>query len=557
MANLGMKSFQLKQVSDVLEHDTNVAWYPFSKNVMYLNWKIRPNNYEKITPGGEAADAVIAYNAAQFDGDLLISLGYYDGIAVRRLTDDGTLEMLWSDSTPNNYDGGTCLGIDKIKHKVYVGSYNISSIEGFDYSGCVPTGNTVVSDGVFTKVGNNLPADNTGYAYYNGLAVAGDYLYFGDYESRSTMARWHVPTQTDDSLPVLNYSQPGYRGAMIYEEEHDRMWCLNLYNGGLWVTLSASTSADTALCYRVSVESLFGGNDTSTFMVISDEDNPNHVWLGFGRGRIAKFDITNSITGTGGDPTVLDYNTSWYNFDGTEPPHGMGVTFTTFWKHPIHGSKLILFNSDRYYNTSAPNWYDQETKLPLTKYYYSGYNYPEGSIDYGLLSSNDAFRFAYGGYTAIGTSSGTSQSYLIISGYGSSHGHRYRSYNLDNTPFDFEDEGNILFGQYSLPDDEDVGSILISNIYINILSGTSFEIWVSNNNKESWEEYDYSSDKYHVFHRRGNTVVIKFILKTTLPYKSPNFNSDKYPTVTIRGYDPLESPTRYKGIINKIKGKAI
>jgi len=555
MANLGMKSFVIRDRNSVLDHDNNVMWLTTPQNVMYLNWKFKPNNYEQITPSSQLADACITPNSAQFDQDILISIGWADGFGIRKLLDDGTLLTLFTDAGPVGYSGGHNIAIDKVNHRAYVGAYPVNGTEIYDYSGVMSGGTTTpTSLGVYTKAANDMPADRAGSAYFNGFAIAGDYLYMGDYSSRSTVARWHIPTETDTSLPVINAGSNGYRGRCVYEEELDRMWILNNQNSGPWVVLSASTSGTTALAYRVPIASFLGGADITSFMAVAEEDNSNHVWLASGYGRIAKFDISPSITGAGGNPTVLEYNPGFYNYDCSIPPGGM-QGYHSFSKHPKYGSKLIIGYADRAYNSSSPWWYDKETKRGMAKWYNYGVN-PEisGGYDYGLPGTTYSFNVQYAGGVAYGTPSGSSQEYMVYFGYSGSHGHRYRTYNADLTPFDFEDEGYMTFGLFTLKDDEDIGSILIEDLYANTLTGTSFEVFVTNNTGTSWEQYNYNSNKYHIFNRRGNVVMVKFVLKTTLPYKSPNINSREYPVVTIRGFDPLELPSKSNKKINRIKG---
>lgn len=556
MGNLGMKSFTLRTQTSVISNDgDNIIWSTMPQNVMYLNWKVRPDQYVQINTSGEVADAVLAPGSFQFDEDIMITIGWADGFGIRRLSDNGKLELLYSDAGPVGYSGGHNLAIDKVNHKAYVGAYPVNGTEVYNYSNWMNggTGSTIL-DGVLTVASNDMPCDKAGSAYFQGFGIAGDYLYMGDYVARSTVARWHIPTETDTSLPVVNVGAAGYRGNVFYEEEIDRMWILNQQNSGPWVVLSASTSGDTALAYRINVANSLGGADISSFMAVTEEDNSNHVWISSGYGRVGKFDISACITGAGANPTLLEYNSGIYNYDGQLPPIGLAGTHT-FRPHPKFGSKLIIGYADRTFNTTSPFWYDKESKRSLAKWYNYGID-PDIGVTYGIpTSTNERFNSVYNGQFVYGSPSATTTEYMIYGGYSGSHGHRFRTFNADNGAFEFEEEGSLVFGVFTLNDNGDVGSIIIENLYINESpgNGTSFEVFVTNNTGATWEKYDVDGS-YHNFYGRGDTVLVKFVLKTSVPYRSPNINSEKYPTVTIKGFDTLDSDSRYKIANNKILG---
>jgi len=549
MSNLQMRTYQIRNVNDVINHDNRVIWYPHHKNLMYLNWKIRPNNYDHIYYN---TTKVQSFDAADFDNDLFISLGFTDGFTIRRLNDDGTLELLFTDSGPINTNGGVSLALDKENHKAYVSTYSKDGVEVYNYSGVTSGGTlTPFSEGVLTVANDNLPINRAGYQYFNGLKIVGDYLYMANISSGNIINRWHIPTQTTDNLSIINIGSNGYRGYLKYDNKNDRLYCINEQNGDLWLILSASTSADTAKCYHVDASNFLEGADIYVKMCVVDNDNANYVWLSTEYGRFAKFDITNSITGTGDNPSAINYNNNLYNVDGNNIPWIGLYGYHIFTEHPVYGSKLILGFPDRGYNTNV-FWFDQDKKLTLAKGHSTYIQYPEGTIEYGIPGTSASFDYDYMNFS-IGISSGTSQKYTLVYGSGGSHGGTTFVYN-NSKSFEFEDSGYIIFGNYTLYNNQDIGAILISNLDMNTPDETSIEIWVTNNSGLNWESYDFNLNKHHIFKNRGNISQVKFILKTNLPYKSPNFNSVKYPIVTIRGYDELENPTRYKTSANKING---
>ena len=101
----------------------------------------------------DGGDRVIGFgNGYEIDGDLLFTVGWGDGFALRRLNDDGTMtklyhedQFLWRDTT-STYNHLNSVAIDKGNKLGVAMTYNVEGYTTFDYSGCVNGGSTFIKD---------------------------------------------------------------------------------------------------------------------------------------------------------------------------------------------------------------------------------------------------------------------------------------------------------------------------------------------------------------------------------------------------------------------------
>ena len=137
----------------------------------------------------DGGDRCIGFtNSYEIDGDLLFTVGWGDGFAVRRLNDDGTMtrlfydsQFLWRDTT-STYNHITSVAIDKINKKGVAMTYNVEGYTTFDYSGLVNGGSTFVKDPRPTHsnpdvfIGSQDTAggyvNRVGSSYFSGLVAA-------------------------------------------------------------------------------------------------------------------------------------------------------------------------------------------------------------------------------------------------------------------------------------------------------------------------------------------------------------------------------------------------
>ena len=544
--------------SDLVQNIENMYWYYTASNVMCLQWQINMNNEVWEENNSGALGNCPITDSFETDGDLLISVGYNDGFAIRKIADDGSMSIIYSDSSPAGGSGCDNFAISKTHKKVFVGQYNRNGVEVYDYSGCVPTGNTVIKEGVYTTSNSNLPCNMVGDGHANGFNLAGDYLYMANYVTTATMNRWDFVNDLDESLTVTNKVSDGYRGKVFYHEDSDKILTTWIYNGELWVTVSASTSG--AECYHVNIGVIQNSNDIrSPYTAIVMNENYNHVLQSVNYGAIALLDITTPLSGTSPDPTIIKKNDASYNRTNINYPYKFSQK-NYFSRHPIFGSDLITISSyaDSYYNIG---WYDQENYMPVGPPYRYIRNIETGSYEYDVEDSNNTqMKMTYSSGVALPiTSSGTSQTYFTTAGYGGSGGYEWRTWEANSSGYTFFDSGQTIFGNFVLDDNSNVRAIKVDvpldNVYV--LSDTSIECFVSNDNGSSWEAYTYSGtgmDDLHIFNSSGNIALLKFEF-TGKPYKSPHISGMNYITVAIQGDDIGSNTTRVSTRL-KIKGKS-
>ena len=109
------------------------------------------SNYKSRSGSGDydGGDRVIGFTTGyEIDGDLLFTVGWGDGFAVRRLNNDGTMTRLYYESqflyrdTSSTYNHLTSVAIDKVNKKGVVMTYNVEGYTTFNYSGLVNGGTT-------------------------------------------------------------------------------------------------------------------------------------------------------------------------------------------------------------------------------------------------------------------------------------------------------------------------------------------------------------------------------------------------------------------------------
>jgi len=225
--------------------------------------------------GGERA---IGYSTSyEVDGDLLFSAGWGDGMAARRLNNDGTMTKLFHDNnfiwrdSGSTYNHMQSIAISKDSHKGVVMTYNVDGYTTFDYSGLLNGGTTFVKDPRPTHSNPQIfigsqdtgggYVSSTGLYYPGALSAAGDWIYASEYDARhyKRVMRRNISTGVEERLwmnaTAGNIMYPGsaaidrngYRGWTMYDEQNDRILWANYYNANFSIILNASTASPTTV----------------------------------------------------------------------------------------------------------------------------------------------------------------------------------------------------------------------------------------------------------------------------------------------------------------------
>ena len=481
----------------------------------------------------DGGDRVIGWNNGyEIDGDLMFTVGWGDGFAVRRLNNDGTMTRLFYDSTflwrdtTSTYNHLNSVGIDKINKLGVVMTYNVEGYTTFDYSGLMNGGTTFVKDPRPTHsnpdvfIGSQDTAggyvNRVGGGHYSGLCAAGEWIYAADHDSHhyKKVMRRNLNTGVEERLATndTNVMYPGsaaedrsgYRGKCFYDEVNDRVLNSRFYNANFVLIVDASTaSPKTVWCDMGDAGQGDDGYEHGWF--IPDPVNaPNVFWTGC-NSRFTLMDITPCFSGN--TATILDIR----YVESQTPGNNFAVEFRagTKYQSATNGQptdkmpgypNFMPTASDRGKGMN-PGWVDQDNNRIVTLLRYN-----DTTEDKVSLGRGRSYRSDYGNnivrmYSANGTP------WWVQTGYGSDgHGFRiwsdiYRNHLIENW--------SIQYGNYTLPNSANIDFVFWNREDYFEPSGCTLSFFVSNNNGESWESYTGSENQEHNFSSTGNTLICK------------------------------------------------
>jgi hypothetical protein len=503
-------------------------------------------------------DRVIGFpNGIEIDDDLIFTVGWGDGFAVRRLNNDGTLTRIYHDNnflyrdTTSTYNHITSVAIDKVNKKGVAMSYNVSGYTTFDYSGCVNGGTTFVKDARPTHTnptdfidpsGTNSRAQGyvrrVGNSYSSGLVAAGEWIYAGepDYNRHARRAaRRNLRTGAQEFIGnssgtgdlksgSATIDRVGYRFTLFYDEVNDRVFYFPYYSGSFFVVYDASTANPELLwCDLVDAGSQTGYSSNSTEMGLHIPDPssaPNRMWVG-GNERLLDIDITPCLTGSA--PTVHN-SILTSDIDSTVSGHSNYFRFGTKYQKTsgtpmdkVPGyTDMIHIHPDRGY-FEAGGWIDTDNNKVSAFTKRSSITEDTTTGSRGRSIDTDY------GHPMILMESANGSKYWIHTGYSGNDGHRFHTYAESVKPMELIGSWEIVYGTYTLENSANVDLIFLSNVDLfTIPSGCSITIYVSNNNGSTWETYDTASTTAHLFNSTGTQLRLK-ISAAGQPNKAPYF----------------------------------
>ena len=544
-------------------------------------WKRGMSNVTVSSGGGEydGGDRVIGFpNGYEIDGDLLFTVGWGDGFAVRRLNNDGSMTRLYYENaflyrdTTSTYNHMQSVAIDRINKKGVVMTYNVDGYTTFDYSGLMNGGTTFVKDPRPTHsnpqrfIGGASGAVNlssAGLYYTSGLCAAGEWIYAGEYDARhyKKVCRRNLRTGAEELLQAdsaavysgsANCDRNGYRHWLHYDEVNDRMYYCAFYNSNFILVLDASTAnPKTVWCDMGDAGMGDDGYEQGVF-IPDPVNNPNLVYVG-ANSRIAYVDITPCFTGT--RPTVLKQ----FYVENSDYGAAFGVQFRAGVKYQGLNSQGVERRSDDIY--FCPTSADR------------GRNMLDGWIDFDNSRVVGVER--HDNTTEDTTTGGRGRSYRAdysppIVKMLSTNGTPYwikMGYGYDGHSFKIWDDsigngliGNweIQYGTYTLDSSANIDFVHLELKDHFSPSGCSLAYYVSNNNGSTWEQYSATGANFHTFSSTGTQLKVRFNAngqETKAPYKM----SSKYDIITYGTlYESVKDATiPYKVSRKKIKGKKI
>ena len=495
----------------------------------------------------DGGDRVIGWpNGLEVHDDLIFTVGWGDGFAVRRLNNDGTLTKLYQETqflyrdSSSTYNHLQSVAISTTQKKGVVMTYNVDGYTTFDYSGLMNGGTTFVKDARPTHsnpqrfIGgagdSGLNISSAGLYYTSGLVAAGDYIYVGEYDARHyrrclrrnmSNGDEEVLGSSDGTADKLSGSatvdRNGYRFTLFYDEVNDRVFYFAYYNSNFQVVLDASTSTPELLWCDVG-DTGQGDDSYEQGLFIPDPTNaPNRMWVGCSN-KILDIDITPCLTGSA--PTVhniirLD-NSSNIVFDvlfrfGAKYQKTSGIPMD---KDPSYPNYIRTY-ADRDKNMNL-GWVDiTNNKTP-------GFiRYQETTEDTTTGGRGRSCRYSYGGHHVL-MASANGTKYWVQTGYGAD-GHRFKTYEEADYPKRLIGNWEIVYGTYTLANSANIDEAFLSNVSeFDIPANCSITVYLSNNNGSNWETYDTASTTAHRFSTTGTQLRVK-ITASGHPDKSPYY----------------------------------
>lgn len=536
-------------------------------------WKRGMSNVVVSNSGGDydGGDRVIGQNSYEVDGDLLLTVGWGDGFAIRRLNNDGTMTKLYHNNyalyrdTTSTYNHMHGIAIHKPTSQCIIMSHNVNGYSLIDYSNIKSGGTTIVNDRPPSQYvfSNGANVDRMGTYYTNGLVTAGDWLYVGDYDAthykKFPRRNWVNGTQEliDGTNSSNIYSgartidRNGYRYSLFYDEVNDRVYYCSYYNGNFMLIVDASTA--NPKCVWCDMGDIGLGDDAyETGLFVPDPVNePNRVTVGCSS-RHAHLDISPCFSGS--NATVIK---QFYTEDAnTGQRYGalfragtkmQGFSSDSYDKHPVYNDFHVT-SEDRGRNMLS-GWLDYDNNKIVGVYRFN--NVTE---DTTTLGRGRSYRADYGS-PPFCMSSANGTKYWVKVGYGyDGHGFRIWSNDIGNGLI-----GNwsVEYGSFTLDNSQNIDHCTLHANDHSTPSGCSLSYFVSNNNGQTWEAYNLASGT-HTFTSVGNSLKVKY-LATGFENKAPYKMSTTCDYITYGSlYDGLRDeniPTKVARF--KLKGRKL
>lgn len=496
----------------------------------------------------DGGDRVIGgHNGYDIDGDILITVGWGDGIAVRRLNNDGTFTLLYYDynglwrDTTLTYNHIQSVAMAKPVGKAAVMSYNVYGYSIIDYRGAkdgVTNGGQVIREDrpshsnpqyfIGSQDTSNGYVRRTGYWYAGGLCAAGEWVYASEYDARhyKKFPRRNLRTNEEQILESAATAYPGsavndrngYRGSLSYDEVNDRMYYFDYEgNGGFTVILDASTDNPKSLWCDME-DTVSGSNPTRYatngymrepgLFVPNPTANADLIWMG-GYNSILQVDYSPCYSG--GAPYVLSYASLSDIKSNVSVADGHLRTGSKY-------QKTVGTPTDKLPNSTNFMFVGADRGWAMTDFCYHDISanktwavrrrsdYTEDTLTGGR---GNTFQSDYGMQPVLMTSA-NGTNYWVRMGYGSD-GHSFKVWGEDTKPMELIGNWKIKFGNYTLDNNSNIDMVYIhdSEKFV-IPSNCTISFKVSNDGGSTWENYT-TEEESHVFTSEGNSLQVEII----------------------------------------------
>jgi hypothetical protein len=532
-------------------------------------WKRGMSNTVTSSNSGEydGGDRVIGFGAYHVDGDLLITAGWGDGCAIRRLNDDGSMTKLYYDSqalfrdTTSTYNHINSLAGHSGSSQICLTTHNVNGYSMLDYSDLKVGGTTVVNTRPPTRYvfSNGVNIDRSGNYYESGTVTAGDWLYILDYDAshykKYPRRNWLDGTEEliNGTLDEYKYTgsatidRNGYRGYVVYDEINDRVFYMTYYNANFMMILNASTANPKCVWCDMADVGLGDDSYESGLFIDDPVNEPNKIKVGC-NSKFAHIDITPCFTGSKATLIAqIHVESTDHGFAGSVLLRGgtnkQGTSGEWIDKIPEY-PEFHPTSSDRGRN-QLDGWFDWSNnrivglyRLDSTTEDQTGGRGRSYRSDY----SNPIFRMT--------TSNGTK--YWVKTGYGAD-GHSFKVWS-EEIGAGLIGNWSCEFGTYKLNNSGNIDFCHLEQQDHFTPSSCSLAVYLSNNNGSSWESYNIND--VHNFSSTGSELRVRYVAtghQDKAPYKM-SFTKDSVTFGTLyTGLLDNNIPT--KVVRRKIRGR--
>lgn len=427
------------------------------------------------TYSGQSNAIISGPNCMMIDGDLILTANWNGtGLRVYRIADNGTITFLDNDATGQTYPNS--MALDTVRGKVYTGRYATAGIQEYDYSDFQGGGSGSITAGTLWTTGNsNLQFNTSGYPYFCGLYMCGDWIYICRYNNSGAGAyveRWNRETDVAEQIAVIRGAGTIYNGGFTYVAGTNRLYQGGLSGGGgLFVVTDPEAAAATVKAWRVNTA--VSGNPSNNYpQLVQDNTDTEHVIV-WGHGyRIIKLDIGTCLETEGSStPSVVwqSATTNTRNSDLALGYHGLNLLDPGV-------LDIAWIRADRAFLNEG-GWINQSNGDVVGSGLYAGSGgFVCGDVLYSSYSSV---------WKKVTSAGGSPTAYWVWGGYGGDGGafHVYPAATGPRCNTSWE----VVFGTYTMTYDPNVKSAVLTVPGYQVPSGCSLSFYLSNDNGANYQ----------------------------------------------------------------------
>lgn len=491
------------------------------------------------------------------NGKYVVFCDYASGVTIYRVENGGSFTRVYRGNDHGNHHS---FAVNEARKTVFIARYDTNGLWKYDFSAVGWEGTPTYTS--ITTSNSTLSANQIGDygdAYYNAMALAGDWLYFNpsDYTEVGKVTRWNFVTNVKETLAFQNNTGRTFqRGSLNYYAPTDTIF-MTPYNGNAYVIVTNASNATTDTPAPRACDQYLNSETSAVFYrpraayMWPDPTNENHLYALDNYKKPIKFDWghirTGSATELTGDHIIerggYSVYDDWYEI-GSDRPY--------IWADP---DGRVWYNGYGSRGTRYPVELDVSNKFnPMNIHqYYSMYMY-----DYDAnINEKDASHFSERrsgrnyetdfGFSWHEITSPDGSTYYATFGYGD-----LDSYVTAEKPWNYMPSGSVYWGNFTLSDNSNIEKIKLwdTGSWLFTPSDSSATIEVSNNAGSNYETYSETSDGFHEFSTTGTTVRVRLHLTASTDQQSGAYvyspNAFNY---TLQGSDIVpEDVVRFANI---------